>query len=88
MVGFRLLGPPDQRATRCLHPGDHGLDLAPTLLGQLGVSLFDRSHRTVTLTPEGKAFHDAALRAIEAVEETDAAVVGLEIEAGSIGANT
>lgn len=43
---------------------------------RLGVSLFDRSRRTVTLTPEAKAFHDAALRAIDAMEETDAAVLG------------
>jgi DNA-binding transcriptional LysR family regulator len=41
---------------------------------RLGVLLFDRSHRTVTLTPEGKAFYEAAQRAIEAVEEADAAV--------------
>jgi DNA-binding transcriptional LysR family regulator len=49
--------------------------LVARMENRLGVLLFRRSHRTVALTPEGEAFYAAALRAIEAVEETDAAVL-------------
>jgi len=41
---------------------------------RLGVLLFRRSRRTMELTPEGEAFYDAALRAIEAMEATESAV--------------
>lgn len=41
---------------------------------RLGVLLFNRSQRTVTLTPEGEAFYAAALQAIEAMEWTETAV--------------
>ncbi len=49
--------------------------LVARIENRLGVLLFDRSHRIVTLTPEGKAFYEAAQRAIEAVEEADTAVL-------------
>ena len=48
--------------------------LVTRMENRLGVLLFDRAHRSVTLTPEGKAFYDSALRAIEAVEEAEATV--------------
>lgn len=41
---------------------------------RLGVLLFSRSSRGLVPTPEGEAFHAAALRAIEAVEGADLAV--------------
>jgi len=48
--------------------------LVARMENRLGVLLFFRSHRTMTLTPEGEAFYASALRAIEAVEETESAV--------------
>lgn len=48
--------------------------LVSRLENRLGVLLFSRSSRTIALTPEGEAFHAAALRAIEAVEEAELAV--------------
>lgn len=41
---------------------------------RLGVVLFRRSGRSVALTPEGEAFHEAAVNAIEAFEAIDASV--------------
>ncbi len=41
---------------------------------RLGVLLFRRANRSVTMTPEGEAFYQAARKAIEAVEAADAAV--------------
>jgi DNA-binding transcriptional LysR family regulator len=43
---------------------------------RLGVLLFSRTHRAITLTREGEAFYAAALEAIAAVESADAAVTG------------
>jgi DNA-binding transcriptional LysR family regulator len=43
---------------------------------RLGVLLFSRTHRAITLTREGDAFYAAALEAIAAVESADAAVTG------------
>ncbi|MDJ0390786.1 LysR family transcriptional regulator [Roseomonas sp. E05] len=43
---------------------------------RLGVVLFNRSLRNLTLTPEGEAFYPAARQAIEAVEEAEAAAFG------------
>jgi DNA-binding transcriptional LysR family regulator len=43
---------------------------------RLGVRLFSRSHRAISLTREGEAFYAAALDAIAAVESADAAVTG------------
>lgn len=48
--------------------------LVSRLENRLGVLLFSRSGRRIVPTPEGEAFHAAALRAIEAVEEADLAV--------------
>jgi DNA-binding transcriptional LysR family regulator len=48
--------------------------LIARLEDRLGVLLFRRSHRTMELTPEGEAFYEASLRAIEAVEATESAV--------------
>lgn len=41
---------------------------------RLDVLLFRRAHRSVSMTPEGAAFYQAARKAIEAVEAADAAV--------------
>jgi DNA-binding transcriptional LysR family regulator len=41
---------------------------------RLGVMLFRRSARTASLTPEGTTFHEAALRALEALEATETAL--------------
>lgn len=41
---------------------------------RLGVLLFRRAHRNITLTQEGETFYKAALAAIEAVEAADASV--------------
>lgn len=46
------------------------------LENRLGVVLFNRSLRSMTLTPEGEAFYPAARQAIEAVEEAEAAAFG------------
>ncbi|GJD66084.1 LysR family transcriptional regulator [Methylobacterium frigidaeris] len=46
------------------------------LESRLGVTLFNRASRTVTLTAEGEAFYTSALRAIEAVEDAEASVLG------------
>ncbi|MDB5559059.1 MAG: HTH-type transcriptional regulator DmlR [Enterovirga sp.] len=43
---------------------------------RLGVLLFSRTHRAITLTREGEAFYAAALEAIAAVESADAAITG------------
>jgi DNA-binding transcriptional LysR family regulator len=43
---------------------------------RLGVLLFSRTHRAISLTREGGAFYTAALEAIAAVESADAAVAG------------
>ncbi len=43
---------------------------------RLGVLLFSRTHRAISLTREGEAFYAAALEAIAAVESADAAVTG------------
>jgi DNA-binding transcriptional LysR family regulator len=48
--------------------------LVARMENRLGVLLFRRSRRTMALTPEGEAFYASALRAIEAVEETEASV--------------
>ena len=42
---------------------------------RLGVLLFSRTHRAISLTRDGEAFYAAALEAIAAVESADAAVV-------------
>lgn len=42
------------------------------LENRLGVVLFNRSLRSLTMTPEGEAFYPAARQAIEAVEEAEA----------------
>ena len=41
------------------------------LEGQLGVSLFTRTTRSQTLTPEGRALHDRALALLQAAEEIE-----------------
>ncbi|WP_276122452.1 LysR family transcriptional regulator [Pararhizobium qamdonense] len=41
---------------------------------RLGVLLFNRSGASVTPTAEGRAFHEAALQAIDAIEATEASV--------------
>lgn len=43
---------------------------------RLGVLLFSRTHRAISLTRDGEAFYAAALEAIAAVESADAAVMG------------
>ena len=43
---------------------------------RLGVLLFSRTHRAISLTREGEAFYAAALDAIASVESADAAVRG------------
>jgi len=48
--------------------------LVTRLESRFGATLFRRSGREVTLTAEGKVFHAAALKAIEALEATEAAV--------------
>lgn len=48
--------------------------LVTRMENRLGVLLFRRTQRSVTLTPEGEAFYAASLQAIEAVEKTEAAV--------------
>ena len=48
--------------------------LIARLENRLGVLLFRRSHRMMELTSEGEAFYTAALRAIDAVDATEAAV--------------
>lgn len=48
--------------------------LVARIESRLGVLLFDRSGGGVTLTAEGRAFHEAALHAVEALGATDAAV--------------
>lgn len=50
---------------------------------RLGVLLFRRAHRNIIMTPEGEAFYQAALAAIEAVEAADATVFS-----GTIGQET
>ncbi|MXP65292.1 LysR family transcriptional regulator [Roseomonas sp. M0104] len=46
------------------------------LENRLGVALFNRSLRSLTMTPEGEAFYPAARQAIGAVEEAEAAAFG------------
>ncbi|MGB3166637.1 MAG: LysR substrate-binding domain-containing protein [Alteraurantiacibacter sp.] len=41
------------------------------LEGQLGVSLFTRTTRSLTLTPEGRALHERALALLQAAEEIE-----------------
>jgi DNA-binding transcriptional LysR family regulator len=43
---------------------------------RLGVLLFSRTHRAISLTREGEAFYRSAVEAIAAVESADAAVTG------------
>lgn len=58
------------------------LDMTPSAVSKLvsrtetrlGVLLFNRSGASVTPTSDGKAYYEAALQAIEAIEATDAAV--------------
>lgn len=58
------------------------LDLTPSavskligrLEGRLGIRLLARTTRALTLTSEGAAFHQAALRALQALNEADQAV--------------
>ncbi|MFE1599289.1 LysR family transcriptional regulator [Methylobacterium sp. ID0610] len=54
------------------------------LENRLGVALFNRAARTVTLTAEGEAFYTSALRAIEAVEEAEASVFGGRAAQGTL----
>jgi DNA-binding transcriptional LysR family regulator len=54
--------------------------LIARLENRLGVSLFNRSLRSLALTPEGEAFYPAALQAIAAVEEAEAlAFAGVQL---------
>lgn len=46
------------------------------LEGRLGVRLLQRSTRRLSLTEEGRAFHDHALRVLAELEEAEAAVSG------------
>lgn len=48
--------------------------LITRLEDRLNVLLFRRAHRNIVMTPEGEAFYQASLAAIEAVEAADAAV--------------
>ncbi|KMO35382.1 hypothetical protein VQ02_17410 [Methylobacterium variabile] len=54
------------------------------LENRLGVTLFNRAARTVTLTAEGEAFYTSALRAIEAVEDAEASVLGGRAAQGTL----
>ncbi|ACL58345.1 LysR family transcriptional regulator [Methylobacterium nodulans] len=54
------------------------------LENRLGVTLFHRASRTVTLTAEGEAFYTSALRAIEAIEEAEASVFGGRAAKGTL----
>ena len=54
--------------------------LIARLEDRVGAMLFRRSGREVSLTAEGRSFHEAALRAIEALEETETAVVASRIQ--------
>jgi DNA-binding transcriptional LysR family regulator len=54
------------------------------LENRLGVTLFRRSLRAVTLTAEGEAFYTSALRAIEAVEEAEASIFGRRSAQGTL----
>ncbi len=57
--------------------------LITRLEDRLGVLLFRRAHRNIEMTPEGEAFYQASLAAIEAVEAVDAAVF-----TGTVGQET
>ncbi|ONG53781.1 hypothetical protein BKE38_11485 [Pseudoroseomonas deserti] len=50
--------------------------LVARLENRLGVVLFNRSLRSLALTPEGEAFYPAALQALAAVEEAEARAQG------------
>lgn len=54
--------------------------LIARLEDRVGAMLFRRSGREVSLTAEGRSFHEAALRAIEALEATETAVVASRIQ--------
>ncbi|MEH3148650.1 MAG: LysR family transcriptional regulator [Methylobacterium frigidaeris] len=54
------------------------------LENRLGVTLFNRAARTVTLTAEGEAFYAAARRAVEAVEDAETAVLGGRTAQGTL----
>lgn len=50
------------------------------LEGQLGVSLFTRTTRSLTLTPEGHALHERALGLLRAAEEIEQITLSAQLE--------
>lgn len=70
-------------ATGSFSAAGRALDLTPSAVSRviarmearLGVRLLIRTTRTLTLTPEGQAYHRAALRILEDLAETERAVM-------------
>lgn len=75
MLALVVAGGSFSAAARALHLTPSGVSRAIARLeARLGVRLIIRTTRAITLTPEGAAYHRAALRILRDLEETEQAV--------------
>lgn len=62
--------------------------LLARLEGRLGARLLNRSTRKLTLTPEGQAFHDRAVRVLADIDEAERSVTSAAAPRGRIRVNS